>query len=249
FLFTRLIYTLITPLPSPEAVPVTMMASAPADLTIFARFDPFLGNMPPPPLEVYERAEETRLNLRLVGTYLDGENPSAIVESDNGQHPFFIGETIINGVTIKSIRTNQIILSRNGVTETLTLAGREGFAETADAPSAAADPIGAENLTPVISAGPSQIAVPSVFEDYLKLTSHPSGQGYLVYAGDQPTAFQRSGLMNGDHITAVRGKALPSDARQAFRVIGQAAVQGAVDVTIMRGGRPVNISIELSEFQ
>ncbi|MDH5436313.1 MAG: hypothetical protein OEX83_06090 [Gammaproteobacteria bacterium] len=69
-------------------------------------------------------APETRLNLKLNGIISsDGENTAgAIIEKSAGKQEYFsLGDTISNGVTLKEVYKDRIILSRNGRLETLSL--------------------------------------------------------------------------------------------------------------------------------
>ena len=69
-------------------------------------------------------APETRLNLKLNGIIAsDGENTAgAIIEKSPGNQEYFaLGDTISNGVTLKEVYTDRVILSRSGRLETLSL--------------------------------------------------------------------------------------------------------------------------------
>lgn len=69
-------------------------------------------------------APETRLNLKLNGIIAsDGENTAgAIIEKSAGKQEYFVlGDTISNGVTLKEVYKDRVILSRNGRLETLSL--------------------------------------------------------------------------------------------------------------------------------
>lgn len=69
-------------------------------------------------------APETKLNLKLNGIIAsDGKNTAgAIIEKSVGNQEYFsIGDTISNGVTLKEVYKDRIILSRNGRLETLSL--------------------------------------------------------------------------------------------------------------------------------
>jgi general secretion pathway protein C len=69
-------------------------------------------------------APETRLNLKLNGIIAsDGKNTAgAIIEKNPGKQEYFsINDTISNGVTLKEVYKDRVILSRNGRLETLSL--------------------------------------------------------------------------------------------------------------------------------
>ncbi len=69
-------------------------------------------------------APETRLNLKLNGIIAsDGKNTAgAIIEKSAGKQEYFsIGDSISNGVSLKEVYKDRVILSRNNRLETLSL--------------------------------------------------------------------------------------------------------------------------------
>ena len=69
-------------------------------------------------------APETRLNLKLNGIIASDGNDTAgaIIEKSAGKQEYFsLGDTISNGVTLKEVYKDRVILSRNGRLETLSL--------------------------------------------------------------------------------------------------------------------------------
>ena len=114
--------------PPPELVPVksapapkkqaTVNVEAIAGLHIFGEANA--------PVEEQVEAEETKLNLKLLGTYVSSEDKlsSAIIEANGSQESvYFIGDKLkVRGqVTLHKVETLQVILKNGGKFETLTL--------------------------------------------------------------------------------------------------------------------------------
>ena len=101
FLFVMTLFALMTPINRPTAeVPLRETSVRATDLTIFSRFDPFQGNAPAALVPV-ETAAETRLNLKLFGTFL-GEPASATIQGEGGQQAvYFVNDEIAPGVTLR----------------------------------------------------------------------------------------------------------------------------------------------------
>lgn len=230
-LVVRLIFALITPLPMPSATPSVMAEGrVQTDLTIFTRFDPFQGNVPAPEIAPVEQAEETRLNLKLYGTFL-GDAPSAIVQgSNNRQGVYFLGDEIAPGVTIREIRPNQILLDRRGALETLTLENRDAIQQSTPVP-----------LRPVM---PSPAGFPDV-SDFIRIQPDPDGNGVLLFAGRQPQFFEAAGLQNGDRLLAIDSAALTAGGSQIAGLPAKLS-QGPVPITIERNGTRLELELELT---
>lgn len=85
-------------------------------------FDPFHREKPQDqrPVDAAQDAPETTLNLKLFGRRA-GDNGSAIIQTpDNKQKAYSVGDEIINGVTLKSVLPDYVVLSINGRLERLT---------------------------------------------------------------------------------------------------------------------------------
>ncbi|WP_370337733.1 type II secretion system protein N [Parvularcula marina] len=234
-LFVRLVYSLMTPLPHPPATPPAIAESGPqTDLTIFSRFDPFEGNVPAPEAAPIETAEETRLNLKLFGTFL-GDTPSAIVQgTDNRQGVYFLGDEITSGVKIREIRPNQILLDRRGALETLTLENRDA------GPSGGAMRGTAPRLPGGVDAGTlGELA------DIVRIQPGPDGRGFLLYAGRKPELFAASGLQDGDNLISIDGERLHGNMSRLSSLPILLASEPVI-VTVERAGTPLEVEIDLT---
>ncbi len=247
FLATKLIYILLTPLASPETLPSGRgPGPAPVDLTLLSRFDPFVGVVKPTQKPTYVAAQETKLDLKLVGvTYVDedGRATATIEKSGGDQRPYFIGDAVVNGVTIRDILPEQVILSRNGIAETLSLEGRDPQAAGARTPVRAPTD-DRPGIRTAASSGAGGNA-PGAFDNITQFVQlRPAAGGLALYPGSQPDAFRQAGLRDGDILVAVNGQPVASLLTQNPAGLAERLMSGPTRVTVERGGNPVELSID-----
>lgn len=239
-LTVKLIYALITPLPSPETIPVAAGGPTRAvDLTVLSRFDPFIGVVPPPTTTTYTEARETQLNLKLLGVVYteEGAQASATIRSERGeQRPYFVGDRVADRVTIRDILPEQVILLRNGVAETLSLENREPAQR--NEPSSGAMRSGAPT-SPVAAAGTLAEAV--------QLRPGRNG-GLALYPGTNPTLFEASGLIAGDRLISVDGRGFSELVGKDPAAIADMLLGRPVTLSIERAGQPLDIRVDLTEY-
>ncbi|MGV6821010.1 MAG: type II secretion system protein N [Parvularcula sp.] len=235
FLAGKLIYTLIEPLSTPFVAPTVAEREITADTSIFQRYNPFTSApVTTGQSAAYDDVEETRLSLTLVGTFVTGDQPSATIQTDGGgQKLFFIGDEVVAGTSITDILPDQVILSRRGVRETLSLKGRENMIASQDRSTkgAAIGSIGAPS---------------SLISRFIRMSPARDGKGVEVRAGSEPLLFDRAGLLDGDIVIAANGRALPSDLNQAQSMLLRQMSRGPVTATIMRSGVTLDIVIDPS---
>ncbi len=233
FLAVQLIYTLLTPVPRPTVTDPRTGGQDVIDLSVLGRFDPFIGSAPAVSAATSARVEETQLDLKLVGVYAADEQSSAVIRTRDGkQRPYFIGDEIVRGVTLEEVRANQVILRRGGVSEGLSLEGREGF-----------DSVEAGSPT-----APLVAAAPSALDDYLRVMAPEDEQGLVLFAGQNPTFFQASGLLDGDRLLAINGIAVNNSVEETLSVLTRQMAQGTVTLTVERRGTPVDIRVDPMGF-
>jgi general secretion pathway protein C len=146
--------------------------------------------------------------------------------------PFRVGEAV-SGATVQAIERNRVLLQNGGRTE--SLAFPDPFAVAAGTPGQPA-PIGAVPPTPPsISAAPAP-AANNAASLLNRLDAQPVDGGYRIGANAPP------GLRAGDVVQQVNGQALtsPDAARDAF---AKAQAGGSAQITIMRDGRPVTLTV------
>lgn len=238
-LTARLVLAILTPLPRPAVSAGTQEAAPEADLTIFSRFDPFIGTVPAPVQTQAAQATETRLNLTLFGTFL-GDPPSAIIQASGGrQGVYFLGDTIAPGVTIEEIRLDQVLLKRNGRMETLSLPHRDGRSGSANGGGGAA-------VAPRAGTGNVRGMIDNL-ATYIRIQKNPGGEGFLLFAGNDPAYFDAAGLENGDRLLAINSTPIngPGDLASLASTLQREPVELSID----RNGRRLALEFDLTEIE
>lgn len=186
------------------------------------------------------------LNLVLAGVVSAGGASYALISVDGRpQEPFAIGQEVTAGAVLQAVYPDRVLLSRNGVTESLMLEGVK------------ANGAGVGSGGAAIQIGPSFVGIRKRGEnDYVvprgvinaelhqpqKLLTQalmvpdPSG-GFLVREIQPNSVYQKLGLHVGDVIRSVNGQPV-NDVQQAMHAYQQALNLTNVQLQIVRNGRP-----------
>jgi general secretion pathway protein C len=220
----RLAWTLVTPVGPvgdwrPAGAPVL-----PASDSALADFDPFFrlsaGAGP---------AAVTALNLKLYGVREDratGRGSAIIALPDGTQRSFAVGEEIMAGVTLAQVGFDSVTINHGGGAEQIFLdqsRSPQATAPPAPAPGAAVPPNSQIRLQPAMRGG--------------------RVRGITVSPGiDGGYALRAAGLMPGDVIVSINGRAVTSvdDVQTLVRRAG-----GEASVIVERGGRTVPLQVTL----
>lgn len=216
------------------------------------------------PVEEQVEAEETQLNLKLLGTYVSSDDKlsSAIIEANGSQEGvYFIGDKLkVRGqVTLHQVDTLQVILKNGGKYETLTLVENLNQEVMSSA----------KKSEPRVKAGPERTIdkrrdarlSQELAEMKEKVYSNPqalqeianvqpvvdgSGQvtGFKVSPGKDPRMFTRLGLRRNDVITSVNGQDL--NGQGMMGILNELNNAESVEVTIQRNGQPVTLLLGVS---
>lgn len=233
YLLTRAIIAFVTPeslwkMPAPSA-PVISAQSSQASPKYSFTFDPFHRGTAPAPAELGQDAPETTLNLKLFGLR-SGENGSAILQTpDNKQGVYSAGDEIINGVVLKSISPDFIVLSINGKLERLTFVRGEDSALRA-----------VPEAEPKISAEMfmREVDVKPAMTDGVR-------QGFRVSSRFGAGKLSRYGLQDGDILLSLGGTDL-TRGQPDWRAISE-NLSGAreINAKINRGGNIMNVKVKM----
>lgn len=240
-LAARLFWTLL-PLP-PEArwqppviSPSSTTVTRQIDVQMLAERHLF-GTWQAPTAADVGNAPDTRLSLTLMGILASSkpESSRALIGSSDGEEkPYAISDEVISGVTLQAIFADRVVLSRNGVLETLRLqkdAPIAGIGQDQDASRGAGSQLG--QIRDQIMADPSKAA------QYVRVQPamvNGAMRGFRIYPGRERDAFNSLGLRPGDLVTAVNGIQL-DDSQKALQTLTDMAKVGSVSVTIERGGQ------------
>ena len=197
-------------------------------------------------------APKTSLNIRLVGVSASSnpQRSAAIIEQAGQQQTYIVGDELgRSGVTVEEIYADRVLLDNNGRIETLQLEDigedRPALSLIVDEPSAATTEIPAREIGEAmeqLSADPQSIT------DFVSISpAMENGEliGYRLQAGQQPELFRQSGFQNGDLAVAINGYDL-TDMQQAMEFSNQLTTLTRADISIVRDGQPMQMSIELT---
>lgn len=194
-------------------------------------------------------APETRLNLTLRGILFntDPAQTRAIISAPGQDDQIYqTGAQLPGGAVIDQIYADRIMLLRNGQYETLRLPEESLGTRTAAARrNRATTSSPATDLAAVrrdIMNNPQNVA------NYIQAEPVNRGGGGLlgfrVRPGQNPTAFQLSGLQEGDIVTAVNGVQL-DNMNKAADALGQLASADVVNVSVLRNGAEFTLQLQL----
>jgi type II secretion system protein C len=227
--------------PMPDAP--AAIVSAPAPQKLIAVKSPFGETAlaaAPPSATATEAISETSLNLTLHGTWVDASGGVAIIKTSSGdQKRFARGDEIEAGVVLQEVRRDQVVISRGGVSETLTLENRDATVSATqlktNSAAASFDGAGLASLGSGVRIVPRTDAIGAV-----RLTLTP---------GASPVIFERMGLQSGDVLIAIDGRDVGADIAQEVEAIGRLAGRASVDVTIEREGERIPVTLPLAAIQ
>jgi general secretion pathway protein C len=198
---------------------------------------------------------ETQLKLVLRGVMAsqDSHTATAIVADPSGHEDYYtVGKELPGGATLKEVHAQYIVLSRSGRLETLRL------------------PTDALKVSNGVLASPATAVSPGVAPDagallqqyreqFLKnpqslanlLQGEPYWQngrliGYRLRPGRDPGVLEKFGIQSGDVVTAINGVSLtdPGGRMELLRDMNNAT---QFNVDLIRGGRPLSISIPIGQ--
>jgi general secretion pathway protein C len=199
---------------------------------------------------------ETQLKLELRGVMAsqDPHTATAIVADPSGNEDFYtVGEELPGGATLKEVHAQYIVLSRNGRFETLRL--------PADALNISNGVLARpDTTTATTGVSPDAGALLQQYRDQFirdpqslanLLQGEPYWQngrmiGYRLRPGRDPGVLEKLGIHSGDVVTAVNGVSLtdPGGRMELLRNMNNAT---QFNVELLRGGRPITISIPVGQ--
>lgn len=199
-------------------------------------------------------APETQLNLTLLGIFAYGRDSTssrALIAGAGEEKPYAVGDEISQGVILKAIFPDRVVLARNGSLETLRLDKNQANAgDVAEGGTAGGggDGDSAQTLGAIRS---ELLANPAKTADYIRVMPAPgangNGQmGYRIYPGKERTVFTAAGLRPGDLVTAINGVSL-DDPAKSLQLLSELSQASQVTVTVQRGGQSESINVNIGE--
>ena len=200
-------------------------------------------------------APKTSLNIRLVGVSASSnpQRSAAIIEQAGQQQTYIVGDELgRSGVTVEEIYADRVLLDNNGRIETLQLEDigedRPALSLIVDEPTAATTETTEIPAREVGEAMEQLSADPQSITDFVSISpAMENGEliGYRLQAGQKPELFRQSGFQNGDLAVAINGYDL-TDMQQAMEFSNQLTTLTRADISIVRDGQPMQMSIELT---
>lgn len=240
-LLAKFVWLIVEPLPTPigDLAAPAARAAAPA---VVASNNPFpkqaiaLASETAPIVDV----EETTLDLTLTGVWTGDDYATAVIKLPSGeQKSFAIGDTVVPGVTLDAVYSNQVMLLRNGLREALK------FEKKLTTPSVAPQPVAQRNQ----GVGAIAQATPSGLADIVRLAPAADGSGGFaiqLYASRNRAAFAALGLKEGDRLMSINGVAAPTDASRLSALLGQMQRAETASVVVRRAGEDITLDLSLS---
>ncbi len=188
----------------------------------------------------------SRLNIKLLGTIVAGENSAAIVAvaKRREQQVFFIGDRIQPGVILKEVEAEAIVVERGGKLERisleqgakLTVTPMPGAAIAANPGLASAQPTSIKMNRAHLQ---QQLQNFPVLMTQAKASPHfVNGKpgGFAITQIAPGSLYQQAGLQNGDIILTVNGKQI-TNAKQAMNMYQTLKSATAIDLELIRAGQ------------
>ncbi len=186
------------------------------------------------------------LNLRVAGVRAareGGVGAAIILTPDNRQAVYRVGEEIINGVTLREVRQDRVILWRNGAAEAL-LFGSESLSVISRDPGAA--PTGRAPVAPTPEQGGEDIPRVALADLLAGVApGRPEDEGVLVNPRGDGVAFAAAGFQPGDTVRQINGQDIDG-ATQLTQSLSGIPRGSVITVTIEReeAGQTVRFIVE-----
>ncbi len=219
-----------------------------ADRSLLVKFNPFISDAP----EFEPDAPETTLNLQLAGLRMTIEGPgsSAVIVTPNGMSgSYIVGDEVLPGVRLEHIRSDRVIISRDGVSETVMLSGRgDGLSVISD--GAQVPPADATDNVETVPTGPVEGFVTDPGALFQLVSARPeerSGRlyGYRLVQIGTDEALAAAGLKNGDVLLEVNGT--PVDRIKVNELIDEIGEDQVANLLIERNGNTQSVRLRFKE--
>jgi len=254
------------PLDNPLEVPAAAATPSVLEIANSAARDNIFGlagSKPEPKIAPRTRAPEvTRLNLKLVGVYAakPAERALAII-SANGkpEEVYRVGETITGRARLKEVLQTEIVIDNGGRAEIVKLP--EDVASTGRNPGLGNLPTGVVQSSQNFNQSGGEIALPDAPGDIRNMLAKNPGMinrlvsavpyrengqilGYRLTPKQSGSILEQNGILPGDVVTRVNGIAVVNQ-KNGIRAIRKLVKASSVDLTILRDGVEIPISIPL----
>ncbi len=183
-------------------------------------------------------APETTLNLTLTGLRA-GPNGSAFIQTPDGQADnYYVGDEIMNGVYLREVRVDHIVLDVNGQAQKLTSEDAKN-ARRDDANAAPSQ--GSGKLSTLKSVSPADLI--KKFEIIPYLGTDMKRQGVRLKARSPGVSLMDYGFKDDDVFTSIAGQSLTAGFPDPVALSRALQPGRPVVVQFIRDGAPMSITI------
>ncbi len=214
--------------------PLTLTPAARGAL--FTSFDPFTRSAAQASGEV----AVTSLNLTLFGTRVNensGSGSAILAGADGVQQSYAVGEEVMPGVMLAGVAFDHVVLSRNGVQESLFIDQSVPAETVGTQPAAAAQPAAASSSTDV------KLNAVTLRDSVSVAPRNEGGRvtGLVLNAKDDGAMLRNAGLAPGDIVVSINGRPVGSPAD----IAAQLRPGAKLTLEVERGSQKIPIGLNL----
>jgi len=188
--------------------------------------------------------KKSKLKLKLLGTLAIPGAGVAIIEKSGKSFSFTLDETIQQGVVLKEVHTNHIVIERNGVMEKLEMATNASvFVEQ----TATSKKLSSEQQSQLNSVKKNAIKNPTSILRYVRFrTINHQGkpQGIQVWPRKEKAIFNALGFKSGDIIQVINNYTV-AEVMKSPKLWKEMMTQPLLDLVILRKEQTQNLSVQL----
>lgn len=196
------------------------------------------------------------LNLVLNGVIASASGGYALI-SANGQpqEPYAVGETITADAVLQAVYPDRVVIRRNGILESLMLAGLEKLQIEHRPASPATSRISTDSGAGIQETSANHytvqrenLAAQMRTPDFLRQATiiPASDGGFLVRQIQAGSLYEKLGMRVGDVIKTVNGQAV-NTAEDAIRLYQQMSSFTSVQMEIVRGGKTESLNYQFAQ--
>ena len=170
----------------------------------------------------------------------------AIIESGTVSRAYFVGDAIEDGITLKAVQSDGVLLQAGRETLRLPLSAPDLATGTRilQAQSPVPNPP-ATSVSEESPRGTPRMLVSSALHAEPVFGSDGALEGYRIFPRDGNALFTRLGLVEGDLVTTVNG--ITPNHENGEHFLGKSSANGDLFLSILRGGQRVQVLIRNSK--